>query len=105
MNTRRYDEQREGRTTLADDRIVGSTYGSNGGPGPQVMAADTLKGDDVVNAAEEDLGKIEHIMSQRPYRVRRVLWRLPWHGRQAIRRALECTHARSRKSSVHPRCR
>jgi sporulation protein YlmC with PRC-barrel domain len=66
MNTRRYEEQREGRTTLADDRIVGNTYGSNGGPGPQVMAADTLKGDDVVNAAEEDLGKIEHIMLDVP---------------------------------------
>ena len=32
------------------------------GPGPEVMDADTLQGDNVVNAAGEDLGKIEAIM-------------------------------------------
>jgi sporulation protein YlmC with PRC-barrel domain len=32
------------------------------GPGPEIMAADTLKGDSVVNAQGEDLGKVEHIM-------------------------------------------
>jgi sporulation protein YlmC with PRC-barrel domain len=32
------------------------------GPGPEIMDAATLSGDDVVNAAGEDLGKIEAIM-------------------------------------------
>lgn len=32
------------------------------GPGPQVMGAETLTGDNVVNTAGEDLGKIEKIM-------------------------------------------
>lgn len=32
------------------------------GPGPQVMGAETLTGDKVVNAAGEDLGNIEKIM-------------------------------------------
>ena len=32
------------------------------GPGPDVMDANTLAGDDVVNAAGEDLGKIKAIM-------------------------------------------
>lgn len=36
------------------------------GPGPKVMAADTLEGDDVVNAADEKLGKLEHIMINVP---------------------------------------
>ena len=34
----------------------------NGGPGPALMGADTLIGDDVVNAAQEDLGDIKEIM-------------------------------------------
>ena len=32
------------------------------GPGPDIMDAGTLKGDNVVNAAGDDLGKIEAIM-------------------------------------------
>jgi sporulation protein YlmC with PRC-barrel domain len=36
------------------------------GPGPEVMAADTLEGDRVVNAAGEDLGKIRDIMIDVP---------------------------------------
>ncbi len=36
------------------------------GPGPKVMAADTLEGDEVVNTAEEKLGKLEHIMIDVP---------------------------------------
>jgi sporulation protein YlmC with PRC-barrel domain len=36
------------------------------GPGPKVMAADTLEGDDIVNAANEKLGKLEHIMIDVP---------------------------------------
>lgn len=45
-------------------RIVGGdeAMGSADGPGPQVMAADTLQGDDVVNSSGEDLGEIKDIM-------------------------------------------
>jgi sporulation protein YlmC with PRC-barrel domain len=42
-------------------RIVGGEASSSG-PGPEVMAADTLEGDKVVNAQGEDLGTIEEIM-------------------------------------------
>lgn len=42
-------------------RIVGGE-GNTGGPGPEVMAADTLEGDKVVNRKGEDLGSIEDIM-------------------------------------------
>jgi len=35
---------------------------SNAGPGPSLMGADTLIGDGVMNAAEEDLGDIKEIM-------------------------------------------
>ena len=34
----------------------------NTGPGPKIMAADTLKGDSVINSQGENLGKVEHIM-------------------------------------------
>jgi sporulation protein YlmC with PRC-barrel domain len=37
-----------------------------GGPGPQVMAADTLQGDDVYNGADEKLGEITDIMIDVP---------------------------------------
>lgn len=40
--------------------IIGGTPGD--GPGPNVMAADTLEGDDVINARGEDLGEIKDIM-------------------------------------------
>lgn len=45
-------------------RIVGGQYDKDlkPGPGPEIMAADTLEGDDVVNAQGEDLGKIKDIM-------------------------------------------
>lgn len=36
--------------------------GKSAGPGPALMGADTLIGDGVVNAAEEDLGDIKEIM-------------------------------------------
>lgn len=32
------------------------------GPGPEIMAADTLEGDNVYNQAGEKLGEIDHIM-------------------------------------------
>lgn len=42
--------------------IIPSDRPDNNGPGPEVMDASTLKGDNVVNAAGDDLGKIEAIM-------------------------------------------
>ena len=41
-------------------------WDSKTGPGPKVMAADTIEGDEVVNTAEEKLGKLEHIMIDVP---------------------------------------
>jgi sporulation protein YlmC with PRC-barrel domain len=41
--------------------VAGETRRSDG-PGPEVMDAATLKGDSVVNAVGDDLGKIEAIM-------------------------------------------
>lgn len=38
----------------------------SGGPGPHLMSAATLTGDKVVNAANDDLGKIEEIMLDVP---------------------------------------
>ncbi|CUI04925.1 PRC-barrel domain-containing protein [Massilia antarctica] len=37
-------------------------YKGSGGPGPALMGADTLIGDNVVNAQEDDLGEIKEIM-------------------------------------------
>ncbi|HUJ00718.1 MAG TPA: PRC-barrel domain-containing protein [Usitatibacter sp.] len=45
----------------AGARIVGGE-GNASGPGPEVMAADTLQGDKVVNRGGDDLGTIEDIM-------------------------------------------
>ena len=57
-------------TKQQDDtqRIVGQsdTYEDHVGPGPEIMSADTLAGNDVVNSAGEDLGEIEHIMLDVP---------------------------------------
>jgi sporulation protein YlmC with PRC-barrel domain len=44
----------------------GNYWGAKTGPGPRVMAADTLEGEDVMNAAGEDLGSIDHIMIDVP---------------------------------------
>jgi len=41
--------------------IIGDRSSSDG-PGPEIMDADTLIGDSVVNANDEDLGKVEAIM-------------------------------------------
>ena len=43
-------------------QIIPSDNPDNSGPGPEVMDAATLIGDKVVNAAGENLGKIEAIM-------------------------------------------
>jgi sporulation protein YlmC with PRC-barrel domain len=51
-------------------KIVGkgkkSVFDEHTGPGPRIMAADTLEGDEVRNQAGDDLGKIEHIMLDVP---------------------------------------
>ena len=42
--------------------IIGRDRNVSDGPGPEVMDADTLIGDSVVNAAGEDLGEVKAIM-------------------------------------------
>ncbi len=42
--------------------IIGAEGHVSDGPGPEVMDADTLVGDSVVNAAGEDLGEVKAIM-------------------------------------------
>jgi sporulation protein YlmC with PRC-barrel domain len=42
--------------------IIGAERNVSDGPGPEVMDADTLIGDSVVNAAGEDLGEVKAIM-------------------------------------------
>jgi len=47
--------------------IVGSSYGAKSdGPGPRVMSASTLEGDEVLNRQGEKLGKVEEIMLDVP---------------------------------------
>jgi len=48
--------------TAGGATIIGKGAQSAEGPGPQVMDADTLIGDSVVNGSGDDLGKIEAIM-------------------------------------------
>lgn len=45
-----------------ENRIVGSTDSANDGPGPNIMAANTLDDEKVINKAGEDLGTVRHIM-------------------------------------------
>ena len=44
----------------------GNYWAGKRGPGPRVMAADTLEGDEVKNASGDDLGTIDHIMIDVP---------------------------------------
>lgn len=46
--------------------IVGDTTYDNPGPGPFVMAADTLEGNKVIGPAGDDLGTVDHIMLDVP---------------------------------------
>ncbi|HJV83695.1 PRC-barrel domain-containing protein [Noviherbaspirillum sp.] len=46
-------------------RVVGGQANISG-PGPEVMAADTLQGDKVINSRGENLGEIEDIMLDVP---------------------------------------
>jgi len=50
----------------AYDKDVDNDYWSSEGPGPKVMAADTLEGDSVYNEADEKLGEITNIMIDVP---------------------------------------
>jgi sporulation protein YlmC with PRC-barrel domain len=77
-------------------KIVGksNTYNDHVGPGPEIMAADSLAGNDVVNSSGEPLGEIEHIMLDVPkgqiaYAVLSFggflglgekLFAIPWHA-------------------------
>lgn len=75
-------------------KIVGKQHSEHGGPGPHIMAADTLTGNAVVNAAGEDLGNIKAIMLDIPggriaYAVLSFggllgfgekLFAIPWHS-------------------------
>ena len=54
------------RVARAPSRAMTVTGTRKAGPGPKVMAADTLEGDDVVNHAGEKLGKLEHVMIDVP---------------------------------------
>ena len=46
--------------------IVGAKADTSAGPGPEIMAASTLEGNDVVNGKGEDLGSIKEIMIDVP---------------------------------------
>src|SRR4051812_5414449 len=50
----------------AGTRSAENYWHSEGGPGPRIMAADTLEGDKVKNRAGDDVGTIEHIMLDVP---------------------------------------
>jgi hypothetical protein len=84
------------RSTMNDDISAADDdyWDDKKGPGPRVMAADTLKGDDVRNDADEKLGDLSHIMIDVPtgrvaYGVLSVggflgmgdkLFAIPWHA-------------------------
>ncbi len=64
-------ENQPGRTAVAvgvpsENRIVGSGKRSPSGPGPAIMAAQTLQGNDVLNLAGEKLGVLQDIMLDVP---------------------------------------
>ena len=48
------------------DKTADNDYWTSEGPGPKVMAADTLQGDSVYNEADEKLGEITDIMIDVP---------------------------------------
>ena len=49
-------------TARAEAREAPNDYWTSAGPGPKVMAADTLTGDEVLNDVDEKLGEIKDIM-------------------------------------------
>jgi len=56
----------EGTQARVRDTNADNDYWSGEGPGPKVMAADTLQGDSVYNEADEKLGEITDIMIDVP---------------------------------------
>jgi len=54
------------QTTNTPVRETASEYWNNDGPGPRIMAADTLEGDKVFNNAGDELGEIKNIMIDVP---------------------------------------
>src|SRR2546423_1138410 len=50
----------------AYDKSADNDYWTSEGPGPKVMAADTLQGDTVYNEADEKLGEVTDIMIDVP---------------------------------------
>lgn len=51
----------------AQTRIVGKGKATAEGPGPEIMAAHTLQGNNVYNPANEKLGTLQDIMLDVPY--------------------------------------
>lgn len=47
-------------------KIIGARDDGGGGPGPYVMSCETLVGDALVNAANEELGVLAHVMIEVP---------------------------------------
>ena len=58
--------QAAGVSSKQGARIVSSYEEDHPGPGPRVMAASTLEGDDVVNSAGDKLGTLDEIMLDVP---------------------------------------
>lgn len=52
----------EDRDTYGMYKSYDKSYSGNEGPGPRLMGADTLIGEDVYNQKDEDLGDIKEIM-------------------------------------------
>jgi sporulation protein YlmC with PRC-barrel domain len=64
MNTRAERQTGAANPSVAEPRIVGSGQGD--GPGPRLMTAATLIGDDIVNPLGEKLGRLHDIMLDVP---------------------------------------
>ncbi len=64
VGDRASDQESYAASPSGQSRILGGQddLSNDDGPGPQVMAAETLTGDEVVNSAGDKLGKIESIM-------------------------------------------
>jgi len=48
--------------SLRSSAALGDSKSQHGGPGPQLMGADTLIGNDVVSLSDDDLGDIKELM-------------------------------------------
>ena len=82
-------------------RIVGKGSATAEGPGPDVMAADTLDGNRVLSSDGEDIGKIKDIMLDvRSGRVAYAVLSSGSHSRVRFRRRARRSVALDRKSVV-----